>query len=195
MEDEEREDTGEKRHLCRGWVIERGGATTAHINHWEDERTAGMEVDQNEEMMTSVERRLLSESGSVVCFTTSEGGGEKGYKEAGDFLPLVPWNERTVPQGWAGPLYNTIRGAGVGEFPLPPPSSLSLSPSFLFSFASHAQTREHQHVYIWCANIHSTSLVCVHTPNPLKSVLHLFLHCKRSYKIKREGGWMDGWVY
>lgn len=107
-----------------------------------------MEVDQNEEMMTSVERRLLSESGSVVCFTTSEGGGEKGYKEAGDFLPLVPWNERTVPQGWAGPLYNTIRGAGVGEFPFPPPSSLSLSPSFLFSFASHAQTREHQHVYI-----------------------------------------------
>lgn len=106
-----------------------------------------MEVDQNEEMMTSVERRLLSDSvRSVVCFTTSGGGGEKGYKEAGDFLPLVPWNERTVPQGWAGPLYNTIRGAGVGEFPLPPPSSLS--PSLLFPFASHAQTREHQQVYI-----------------------------------------------
>lgn len=106
-----------------------------------------MEVDQNEEMMTSVERRLLSESGSVVCFTTSEGGGENGYKEAGDFLPLVPWNERTVPQGWAGPLYNT-EGQGLENFLfLHPPHSHSLHPSF-FPFASHAQTREHQHVYI-----------------------------------------------
>lgn len=167
MEDEEREDTGEKRHLCRGWVIERGGATTAHINHWEDERTAGMELDQNEEMMTSVERRLLSDSGSVVCFTTSEGGGEKGYKEAGDFLPLVPWNERTVPQGWAGPLYNTIRGAGAGEFPLPPPSSLSLSPSFLFFHFLPM----HKHVSTNTCTYDAR--VCTHT----KSLKSRFLKC------------------
>lgn len=95
-----------------------------------------MEVDQNEEMMTSVERRLLSESGSVVCFTTSEGGGEKGYKEAGDFLPLVPWNERTVPQGWAGPPQS--EGQGLENFLfLHPPHSHSHHPSFFHLLPMH----------------------------------------------------------
>lgn len=117
-----------------------------------------------------------------------------------------PWSlGMSVQSHRAGldPFTTQSEGQGLENFLfLHPPHSHSLHPSF-FPFASHAQTREHQHVYIWCANIHSTSLVCVHTPNPwnhdslnvfFSSVLHLFLHCKRSYKIKREGGWMGGFI-
>lgn len=97
-----------------------------------------MEVDQNEEMMTSVERRLLSESGSVVCFTTSEGGGEKGIKRR---VISFPWSlGMSVQSHRAGldPFTTQSEGQGLENFLfLHPPHSHSLHPSFFHLLPMH----------------------------------------------------------
>lgn len=106
-----------------------GGATTVHISHKKMRGHQGLEV--NEEMRRSVDQ-LLSESGSMVCYTTSKGGNDRGgrvWLRPSDFLPLIPWNECMLPQGWAGPPYNTEHNqrAGLENFLFTPPLTLTFS--------------------------------------------------------------------
>lgn len=132
-----------------------------------------MGVGQNEEMMRRVEHLLTSCYLTLVLWYAihhqREGGGkmiEVGVRRLrlDGFLPLVPWSECMLPQGWAGPSYNTEHNqrAGPENFLSP---SLSLSTSLSSSSPSRApsQTREHQHVYLQCTNIHTVRHLCVKT--------------------------------
>lgn len=112
--------------------------TTAHISH-KKMRTAGMR---------SVEHQLLSDSGSLVCNTTLKGGDDRGgrvWLRLGDFLPLIPWNECILPQGWAGPPYNTEHNqrAGLENFLFTPPLTLTFS---LLPSSSLSVMHNHKHV-------------------------------------------------
>lgn len=101
------------------------------------------------------------------------------------------------------PFTTQSEGQGLENFLfLHPPHSHSLHPSFFHLLPMHKHVSTNTCTYDALTYTLHHSCVCTHTKSLksrflkcfFSSVLHLFLHCKRSYKIKREGGWMGGFI-